>query len=180
MSRPPDLTSGSEIRLLEIFRTFDRAFLRWAKALIEAEGGTPARMRLLRALHCKGPTIMSGFREELGVTARQVTNLVDALEAEGFVRRMPHASDRRATVIELTPEGAERVSEMWNPLQDKLAEPFRQLSEADQRELLRLMEDLFAALKQCEQDGGDVPESPASDQPCPIRRLFSRRRRRPD
>ena len=34
-----------------------------------------------------------------------VTNAVDRLEAQGLVRRTPHPSDRRATLVEMTDDG---------------------------------------------------------------------------
>jgi DNA-binding MarR family transcriptional regulator len=34
-----------------------------------------------------------------------VTNAVDRLEAQGLIRRLPHATDRRATLAEILPEG---------------------------------------------------------------------------
>jgi DNA-binding MarR family transcriptional regulator len=37
---------------------------------------------------------------------RNVTVVLDALEATGFVARTPHPSDRRATLIQLTEKGA--------------------------------------------------------------------------
>jgi DNA-binding MarR family transcriptional regulator len=146
MSSPPNSLADETLRLLEVFRTFELTFSRWAKSLVEAEGGSPARMRLLAALHCKGARIMRGLHEELGVTARQVTNLVDALEAEGLVGRTPHASDRRATVVTLTHRGAELMDATLGPFRHKIAGPFRELDESDRRELLRLMEKLIAAL----------------------------------
>src|SRR5579883_2211404 len=106
MSTPSRSPSEQAQRLLGVFHAFERSFARWTQSMIEAEGPSPARMRLLGALNCKGPTIMCGLRDELGVSARQVTNLVDALEAEGLVKRAPHATDRRATLVELTPKGS--------------------------------------------------------------------------
>jgi DNA-binding MarR family transcriptional regulator len=146
MSSGPDSPSDETDRLLEVFRTFERLFSRWAKSLVEAEGSSPARMRLLAALHCKGPRIMKGLHEELGVTARQVTNLVDALEAEDLVSRTPHASDRRATVVTLTERGAELMEATLGPFRHELAGPFRDLDESDRRDLLRLMEKVVGAL----------------------------------
>jgi DNA-binding MarR family transcriptional regulator len=35
-----------------------------------------------------------------------VTNIVDRLQADGLVRRMPHPTDRRATLVEITDSGA--------------------------------------------------------------------------
>jgi DNA-binding MarR family transcriptional regulator len=104
-------------------------------------------MRLLGVLHCKGPQIMSDLGEALGVTARQVTNLVDALEEEGLVRRAEHPTDRRATVVEITPQGFELAGQFWQPFHEKLAGLYRELSEIDQRELLRLLEALLEALR---------------------------------
>ena len=57
---------------------------------------------MLGALHfSEGPVIMRNPGEELGVTPRNVTKLVDELEAEDLVRRLPHPSDQRATLVEL-------------------------------------------------------------------------------
>lgn len=43
--------------------------------------------------------------ERLQVHRTSVTNIVDKLEQDGFVRRVPHESDRRATLAEVTEEG---------------------------------------------------------------------------
>lgn len=148
MSSPVEPNSDLPARLAEIFPAFERSFARWTRTLIENEcGGTPARMRLLGALHCKGPQIMSNLGDELGVTARQVTNLVDALEKEQLVRRESHPTDRRATVIVITCKGAEMACQFWQPFHNKLAGLFGDLPEPDQRELLRLMESLLDSLR---------------------------------
>jgi DNA-binding MarR family transcriptional regulator len=41
----------------------------------------------------------------LEVTPRNITGLVDGLEGAGLVRRVPHPSDRRAALVELTVAG---------------------------------------------------------------------------
>jgi DNA-binding MarR family transcriptional regulator len=43
--------------------------------------------------------------ERLQVHRTSVTNIVDKLEQDGFVRRVPHESDRRATLAEITEQG---------------------------------------------------------------------------
>jgi DNA-binding MarR family transcriptional regulator len=105
-------------------------------------------MRALGALHCsEGPIIMSDLGEELGVTPRNVTKLVDELEAEGLVRRLPHPSDRRATLIELTKKGREEVAEGYAEYIALTSELFSVLSEEDQWELIRLMDLLYDGLE---------------------------------
>jgi DNA-binding MarR family transcriptional regulator len=132
---------------VEVLPAVERALARWAQSLLEACGSSPARLRLLGVLHCKGPQIMSELGDELGVRARQVTNLVDALEGEGLVRRAAHPTDRRATVIEVTDQGAEQAEQLCRPFREKVAGLYRELPEADQRELLRLLEALLGALR---------------------------------
>lgn len=115
---------------------------------MQESGISYARMRLLGALHCRGPQIMSSISEGLGVTRRNVTALVDALEEEGLVRRRPHPTDRRATVIELTDRGAERMSGMYEEHRAAVAELFEELPEEDRRELIRLLGTLGEALRE--------------------------------
>lgn len=53
------------------------------------------------------PMRMMGERLQLHPTS--ITNIVDRLEADGLVRRLRHPSDRRTTLVEITPAGTERL-----------------------------------------------------------------------
>jgi len=48
--------------------------------------------------------------ERLQVHRTSVTNIVDKLEADGLVRRVPHENDRRATLAAITDEGRETAA----------------------------------------------------------------------
>ena len=48
--------------------------------------------------------------ERLQVHRTSVTNIVDKLEADGLVRRVPHENDRRATLAEITDTGRETAA----------------------------------------------------------------------
>ena len=91
-------------RLVEDTAAFAHAYLRWIDAQA-AEGLTLPRLRLVDRLSSKGPAMMRTLADELGLSPRNMTALVDSLEAEGLVRRKPHPTDRRATVVELTEDG---------------------------------------------------------------------------
>lgn len=54
------------------------------------------------------PMRMMGERLQLHPTS--ITNIVDRLEADGLARRLPHPSDRRTTLVELTGPGRERLT----------------------------------------------------------------------
>ncbi len=49
------------------------------------------------------PMRVMGERLQLHPTS--VTNIVDRLQADGLVRRIPHPTDRRATLVEITDSG---------------------------------------------------------------------------
>ncbi len=138
----------TSLRLVDEFAAFGPSYMKWVKSRLQERGMTYARMRLLGALHCKGPQIMTSISDELGVTRRNVTALVDALEEEGLVRRKPHPTDRRATVIEMTAQGARTMDRMYDEHRAEVAELFGVLSEEDRRELARLLGSLRQALQQ--------------------------------
>ena len=70
---------------------------------------TFARYELLMLLSFTrtGALPLSRIGARLQVHPTSITNAVDRCEAQGLVRRVPHPSDRRATLAELTPAGRE-------------------------------------------------------------------------
>jgi len=141
-------TCGSDIeskdvplkhKLLLLFWSLGPAFLRWAESHETSGGLTPQRLRLTEILFDHGPTKMSDLRDSLGVTATNITALVDALEADGLVERLPHPSDRRATLIQLTQKAHKTISFGCTQFKDKVAELFADFSHAEQEQLFKLL-----------------------------------------
>jgi DNA-binding MarR family transcriptional regulator len=119
-------------RLVAETARFTSGFLRWMEG--QACGGlTYARLRLLQALHCDGPAIMRDLGVQLGVSPRNMTALVDALEDAQLVVRRPHPTDRRATLVELSPAGAREAEQALEPRLDAMAELFRGFSAEEQQ-----------------------------------------------
>ena len=63
-----------------------------------------ARARAVRRVARK-PMPMGELAASLGIDPPNATVMVDGLESQGLVRRRPHPTDRRAKVVEATPEG---------------------------------------------------------------------------
>lgn len=95
-------------RLLEIGDLFQRDMAR----AFEGTGLTTARVHLLWTLQHAGPSTQRELARLCEVTPRNITGLVDALEASGHVRRTPHPSDRRAVIVELTASAAATMKQM--------------------------------------------------------------------
>lgn len=119
------------------FHEFGPSMRKWMMA-----GTTPTslpRMGLLRVLAADGPQIMSALSETLGVTPRNITVLVDGLEAEGLARRTPHPEDRRATIVELTDTGRDMIAGAFSAHVERVAQVFEGLTQREQATLLKLI-----------------------------------------
>ncbi|MGW8482842.1 MarR family winged helix-turn-helix transcriptional regulator [Microbacterium sp. NPDC055903] len=95
-------------RLLQIADLFQKDM---SRAFV-GTGLTTARVHLLWVLHHAGPLTQQALARECAVTPRNITGLVDALERSGHVRRMPHPTDRRAVLVELTDTAAAEMARM--------------------------------------------------------------------
>jgi DNA-binding MarR family transcriptional regulator len=98
---------------------------------LAARGLTRARAELLWRLGRQGPQTQRALSQLLQCTPRNVTGLVDALEAAGFVTREPHPSDRRATVVSLAKRGAAATARMESEYQEAAKALFVDLDPVD-------------------------------------------------
>jgi DNA-binding MarR family transcriptional regulator len=139
--------SEAEARTILVGQTarFSASFLRWMETRT-CDGINFARLQLLRALHCGGPAIMRDLGTQLGATPRNMTALVDALEEAQLVVRRPHPTDRRATLIELSPLGAREAEEGLGPRLDVMSEIFASLSPAERDQFSATMNKLMRAI----------------------------------
>ena len=76
-------------------------------AALRPHGLTFARYEALVLLDFsrRGMLPMRVMGERLQLHPTSVTNIVDRLQADGLVRRRPHPTDRRATLVEITDGG---------------------------------------------------------------------------
>jgi len=64
------------------------------------------RQRLiLQCLGLEGNQPIAAIGQRLGLSPSTMTGLVDRLEEQGYVKRRPHASDRRVTLLALSRKG---------------------------------------------------------------------------
>ena len=79
-------------RVEEVLRPHDLSFARY-------------EVLMLLLFSRRGALPLSRMGDRLQVHPTSITNVVDRLEAQDLVRRLPHPSDRRATLAELTDGG---------------------------------------------------------------------------
>ena len=107
-------------------------------------GITPAQSRLLRTLaHYGSPPRMADLAERLEVVPRAVTTLVDGLEANGKVRRVPDPANRRVIRIELTDDGRAALRELRAARRSAAEEILAPLGDAQREALGELLDTLI-------------------------------------
>ncbi|MDQ1497707.1 MAG: hypothetical protein QOD57_4873 [Actinomycetota bacterium] len=72
---------------------------------------------LLLAISGAGQLPLGRMSDLMMVHPTSITNNIDRLEAQGYVRRIPHESDRRTTLAEITSSGREIVDIASHELQ---------------------------------------------------------------
>jgi DNA-binding MarR family transcriptional regulator len=110
--------------------------------------------------------IVEGAREPLSphviaarllVTSGTMTSLLDTLERRGLIRRVPHPSDRRKLLIDITDEARGIVDRMLPRVHGASRDAFAVLSDAECETLVGLLERVQAQLHSLGQEA--VPES---------------------
>jgi DNA-binding MarR family transcriptional regulator len=103
---------------------------------------TPAQLRALRVLARHGPVRLSELSDHLHIAARSTTEVVDAIESRGLVRRRPDPGDRRATLVELTEHGESVLDAIRAARGSETERLFGRLSQTDQAHLARILRKL--------------------------------------
>ena len=107
---------------------------------LEPHGLTFARYEALLLLHFSraGALPLGKMGARLQVHPASVTNLVNGLEAAGYVRREPHPSDRRTTLAAITPLGR-RIAEEATAHMHEIRFGTAPLSDGELREITEVL-----------------------------------------
>ena len=84
--------------------------------------------------------------ERLIISRASVTSLIDSLERRGYVRRLPHSTDRRMLLIELTDTGRQVAHEFRLLVHQHQKAWLAVLTEQEQTQLIDTLHSLQAAL----------------------------------
>ncbi|MEQ4306086.1 MarR family transcriptional regulator [Plantactinospora sp. B6F1] len=118
----------------------------YMQAGLAARGLTRARATVIWHLHRQGPATQQQLARTIGVTARNITALVDGLAEAGFVRRDPHPDDRRAVLVRLTDAGEAVTAQLTADYQAGSARLFTGLPPEQVRQFLAMMETVATRL----------------------------------
>jgi DNA-binding MarR family transcriptional regulator len=137
-------------RVMRLAHLYDREMQQVSRSL----GLKPGWLDVLSALRRIGPPHrMSATQLARWVllSSGGMTNRLDRMEDAGLLRRLPHPSDRRGVLIELTARGREAIDAAIDghlALYDRLVSGA--LTEVEREEFVRLLRKQTAALERAE------------------------------
>lgn len=134
--------SRPEEMLLNLWRTHDRMQIRTARFFREY-GLTPSQYNILRILRGEGkPLPILEVAGRMVAVVPGITGLIDRLEALGLVARRRCEEDRRVIYVEITPKAIKLLAELDQPLKELNEGLVGHLTQAETKELIRLLEKL--------------------------------------
>jgi MarR family transcriptional regulator, transcriptional regulator for hemolysin len=126
----------------------------WRKVLdreVQSAGLTDATWRPLVHLHFLGDgTRQKDLAASVGIEGPSVVRLLDTLIEKGFLERSEDASDRRAKLLRLTPEGLKivtHIQETVAALEKELLSPFSDDEMAQMAEFVERLESSVAGVR---------------------------------
>ena len=134
--------SASEEATLNIVRTSDQMQIRFARLLREHDL-TPSQYNVLRILRGEGkPLPILEIASRTITVVPGITGLIDRLEQAGFVNRVRCEKDRRVIFVALAERASKALAALDEPLMALHRKLTGHLSQAELKELSRLLEKL--------------------------------------
>ncbi|MDG2029127.1 MAG: MarR family transcriptional regulator [Acidimicrobiales bacterium] len=98
----------------------DQIFGDRAATILRPLGLTFARYQVLGMLRWSGPLTLGAVSRRLWITPPTVTSAINRLEAAALCQRVPHPTDARATLVEISRDGSRVFDDAVDRLNDGL------------------------------------------------------------
>lgn len=127
--------------------------------IVTGKGFTVSEWRVLASLHGSEPMSIGSLARIVVMKQPTLTRVLDRMQARGHVRRIAHDSDRRVTLIAITPAGDKLVGgliELANEHERRVLEPFGMARSRELKKTLKEMIELHQNL--AEENGAGEEE----------------------
>jgi len=132
----------------ELLRAVARSFTELQRQTADCCGmASLTRCQLLTTLGRRQPLTQAELGRALGLDKAWVSRTVEALEAEGLIRKAASKEDRRAVCLALTPEGQRQFTELERRLNAFAQELIGQVAPERQGAVLEALAVLAEALE---------------------------------
>ena len=129
---------------------------------VERYGLTEGRLQVLMRLRHRGDLPLGELAELMRVSPRNVTGLVDHLERDGLVARVPDPNDRRSVRAHITEQGQQLLRDMFQEFMRRAMRIFEGIPQDDLDQFrhmcLLLVQRIEELSEATEPDGGAEAE----------------------
>lgn len=143
------------IKILKNLRKIIRAVDLDSKKLSSQSNLTSPQILTLEVVAAKKSMTLAEIANAVHLSSSTMVGIIDRLEAKGLVKRERSKKDRRQVFIEITAEGKKVIKKAPTPLQDVLVSSLQELSESQQKNIVKVLEQLVWML-----DAEDVKAAP--------------------
>jgi DNA-binding MarR family transcriptional regulator len=119
----------------------------YRRAFADVLGLGVGEVLTLADLGRQGPVPVSLLAARLGVSAPAGTALVDRMQTRGLAVRRPHPTDRRSTLVDLTPRGRRAAEIMGRLFREDVHTALEDVPIEHLDELAEMLDQLAAALR---------------------------------
>ncbi len=157
----PDLEPAACEAFMHLIRASEEV-MRVMNAHFAAHNITQGRFLVMMLLlektgDCPRPTTPAELADLASVSRATVTGLLDSLERDGFVRRVPDPTDRRQMSVSLTPKGQSFMHDILPDHFRLLTRLMGNLSDNEQKTLSRLLTKVSMQAASLSNGGGTTP-----------------------
>jgi MarR family 2-MHQ and catechol resistance regulon transcriptional repressor len=125
----------------KLFQTYETLRKTQVKTVFEHKLTGP-QYNVLEVLFVHGPMPLKKIGEKLFVSGANITCVIDNLEKEGLVKRVPSIEDRRIIIAELTSKGREKMDNVFPIHAKNITSITAALTKDEQVELEKLLDKL--------------------------------------
>src|SRR3989338_237164 len=108
---------------------------------------TQTQLLLMLAVHAYARCTMGTLARSLHVSLPTASGIVDRLFVSGYVRRLPHPSDRRQILVEVTAKGQAFIRDFQSVIRHRWEEVLRPLSSVERRAFYEIVTKLRGHLQ---------------------------------
>lgn len=138
---------GNKEEFTASFREVQPKFPRLCARLLGESSLTLPQFALLNLVADAGTIPMTEVSEKLHITKPAVTNLVDRLEKNKFLKRIPHPHDRRVYLIQILPKGEKTFRGMQEIVLKPLLKAFDRMNETEKKAVSKFYKVLSQAME---------------------------------
>ena len=121
-------------------RTYQTAVDRFDEVVTNLLGINRTDGRCLDILEQRGPLTAGELARACGLTTGAMTTLLDRLERLGYLRRVPHPTDRRRVMVELTAKSRRYIEQVYMPVGREGRELLNCLSDSQLELIAKVMQ----------------------------------------